>query len=198
MPEIINSWRRGDNQSAQRNPKGKLQKVPQTTAWKFTPQPCSVPALKHFWQAHARKADTLTITPALYTGAVNRLAFARILAYSTLTLSSLLCGDILHSFFLHDVTFSCVFALSDVPVRVTKNHNLTSYFSSLTACFIKSRKRFQALSSLLCRDIMHIFFFTCCDFLLCVHSLWCTCQSLSLWPKKTPQSYTIFFKFDYG
>ena len=48
---------------SEKTPDDELQKMPQTNAQKFKPQPRVEPALQHRWQA--RKADVLTITPEI-------------------------------------------------------------------------------------------------------------------------------------
>ena len=50
-------------------PDYELQKMPQTKAQKFKPQPRAEPALQHRWQAPARNADVLTIAPSVSTNA---------------------------------------------------------------------------------------------------------------------------------
>ena len=55
--ETIFWWRRGGKHDA------KLQKMPQTKVWKFKPWLSLELQLLHWWQAPARKADMLILTP---------------------------------------------------------------------------------------------------------------------------------------
>ena len=61
-----NQWWKGRKpQYLEKTPDDELQKLPHTKVRKFKPQPRLEPALQHWWQLLARKADVVTITPRI-------------------------------------------------------------------------------------------------------------------------------------